>query len=195
MNDLPRPRPGCTPSQFYLEYIPAFLRALGVTARPHPLVTTEIRVAEEVFTLSLVNGVLTAQQGPSAGALVCVTSDRPSWEIATLDLWPRVMKRLDWAGIRAGAMVVDAAAVAAVRSQPGLIQLTFTDDAGDTARCSIAIAGGRGPEVHVHAGENDLWALVAARAGWAQLLRSRTRIEGDVAYLLRLLRAGAKPSM
>ncbi|MEO1174430.1 MAG: hypothetical protein AAFX94_20605, partial [Myxococcota bacterium] len=72
-------------------------------------------------------------------------------------------------------------------SVPGRIRIDYEDDAGDRAKVDIVVADGSGPSVQVSATDADLWAFLGGGAALSQLVRTRVRIDGDVAYLLSVV--------
>ena len=71
--------------------------------------------------------------------------------------------------------------------EPGFIDLELEDDAGDTTHVGISIGDGRGARARLQISDRELLQIIETGGRLATLLASRLRVEGDLAYVLRLL--------
>lgn len=195
---LPRPPRRCAPQAFFLEYVPqAWTALVGDAPLPGQTLAAELvaQIDDESFTLHLQDGRLSVRAGaPKGTPLLHVRCDKDSYQTAVRELLPRL---LDGAEARAGEVVAKAPKVlslwtaeqqAAVQQLPGTIGLDYTDDAGDVATFELLHAGGAGPRAQVHLSDADLDTLLKSHGNPAQaLMKARIRIEGDTAYVMRLL--------
>lgn len=195
---LPRPPRRCAPEAFFLEYIPqAWTALVGEGPLPGQSLAAELvaQVDDASFTLQLQDGHLTVRAGAPRGTpLLHVRCDRGSYQTAVRELLPRV---LDSAQARADEVLAQAPRVlalwtpeqqAAAQQLPGTITVDYTDDAGDVAKFQLLHAGGTGPQAQIHLSDADLHTLLQSHGSPAQaLMKARIRIEGDTAYVMRLL--------
>lgn len=196
---LPVPPRRVAPHDFYHEYLPRLWRAVLADA----LLPWDVRLGVEIRSpadalvcrLRLAGAALEVHDEAPADDLVTYRCTLAAWQCAIHQVLPLLIKQTNaharhWRTFvhRALQHPRVAAFPGALRRLPGTLGITYTDDAGDCARFELAIAGGRGPNVHVEATDADLWALLRSRGRVLRLLRSRMRITGDLTYLLQLAR-------
>lgn len=202
-DELPLPPRRCTPETFYTVYLPELWNHLA-GERSWPPFTFELQfdVGDSTpYTLVFAGGSLQGRAGAASSPLVRVTCDGPSWQLAVEDVLPRAIKRLNRRlpdlQPALDRMAHTSASPDDLRTHPGTVRVVFTDDAGDTARVDLTIGDGGDTLGIIEASDDDLWALLDADRGFAQLLKSRALLSGDAAYVIRLVRTlegGGAPS-
>ena len=186
---LPRPPRGTTPKTFYLDYLPTLWRALIGEETDVPDVTIGVRIDDESYVTAVADGVMENSLGNDDAAVTTFVSDRESWNIALLGLLPRLLKhiepRLAKADIPARLRALEPSVLA---SRPGIIVVHYEDDAGDEAKVEIHVGKGGTRRAVVKATDAEFWKLLEGGGRLSQLVTSRVRVTGDVAYLLDLAR-------
>jgi len=193
---LPRPPRRITPGDFYATYLPSVWDAYA-EGLPELLwrIGAEIHIeGTGPFWVGMDQGKLLGGEGPTESPVARIRCDRASWELMSLDLWPRIVRwlnsRLDESRkkaevfLRTRAPAVD---LQKLSDQPGNILFHLVDDAGDEARFHVTLGSGQGPETTVKVTERDLWTLLEG-SRLSSFLKSRVEVEGNLAYLLALTR-------
>lgn len=203
---LPRPKRGQAPADFYERYVPELWRALMQDAACPPwhfVLEIDLGDAGGPWFFDVRGAALTVTRSSADAPHLRLQSNVASFEIAMLEVLPRVLKHFD-AGWREHGHLVERALVTHARdltgatfaALPGTLRLAYVDDAGDEAHATLTLGAGRGPTATLRASDTELWRLLAGGAGLAQLLTTRIQIGGDVGYVLRLTHTleGAAPS-
>jgi hypothetical protein len=187
---LPVPTRGITPRDFYHQYVPALWAALVGPVPSLAGVTVGVSVSGDAdYAIAVIDKGLVTTDGKPAEPLMTFSTDVASWRIALLDLLPRVLAHIEpkAAGLRA-AHYLARIDLEAVRKTPGSIIHVYEDDAGDEARVALTIGNGAGPSASIQVTDTELWRLLESGAKLSQLVRSRVKVGGDIAYILALAR-------
>lgn len=190
---LPRPSRKLDAHRFYHEYVPQLWSALvgGLSDTPWR-VQVGAQLGEDAFSMVAEGTELVVSDGLPDRPHITFVSDSDSFRIAMFDLLPQILRHTEkQLGSGDSAPHVknygDAIRPDRLYSVPGRIRIDYEDDAGDRAKVDIVVADGSGPSVQVSATDADLWAFLGGGAALSQLVRTRVRIDGDVAYLLSVV--------
>ncbi len=196
---LPRPPATSDPDAFFVDYLPklaaTLLEGLPLLS-PIELVVRLLPDCSYTTTLGE-TGLMCRRGTPSGAPLVELSCSRVAWRDQTRHLLPRVLQIVEseWPRLKSQLEHVLAASLPRITDAlfdcPGILEVELTDDAGDTNQFVYTIAGGSGPRARVSLTEAEIEKLLEGRMRLAQFLASQLRIEGDAAYLLRLVRAGS----
>lgn len=198
---LPKPPRRCTPNQFYTEYLPDLWHSIVGNSPPAlPLAieaeaTIEAADSSETFRISFTGGTLSTAAEAAAAPVVSCSCALEQWRTLVRDTWPQLLRHLQdqLPAMRAHLERVSRGEAPVLepdrlRSMPGIVDVHYTDDAGDEAHLRFRIDSGQGPQAYVSLTERDLYQLVAAPGDLTKLLRSRLRVGGDAAYVIALSR-------
>lgn len=187
---LPVPKRGITTREFYHQYVPELWLALVGTGTKLPQLTVCVRVKGDAeYGITLGDSGLTTTDGAPEQPLVTFATDMASFRIALLDLLPRVLKHIEPKASR--LRVAEHLAkldTDALRKKPGSITHVYQDDAGDEATVVLTVGNGGRPAASISVTDTELWKILDAGMRLSQLVRSRIKVGGDVAYVLDLAR-------
>ena len=199
---LPAPPTSARLRDFYLDYLPKLWAAI-FGKKPLPAVPVAVTFtivpksgATEHFTVMAHDRLFATREGTAEDPLVTCTTTPQAWRLTVRDLLPRALRLLGPSVARVRARLDELAhapaplanLVRTLQKSPGSIAIEFTDDAGDVSACELTIGSGDGPRASLAINDADLWPFLSGEIKFAKLLRSRVRLDGDVAYLLRLAR-------
>ncbi|MBC7794861.1 MAG: hypothetical protein H7Z43_14240 [Clostridia bacterium] len=186
---LPRPARNASPKDFYLTYLPELWRAVAGDDADVPDAAVNVRVGKESYATAITDGKFDTNAGEAPEAIATFVSDLDSWRIALLGLLPRLLKhvepKLATVDIEARMRAFEPAPL---RHKPGTIVVHYEDDAGDASKVTVTIGAGSGRKAEIHATDSELWKLIEGSGRLSQLITSRVRVSGDVAYVLELVR-------
>lgn len=154
-----------------------------------PDITLAVHIDDTAFVTVVTDGDLSTREGKDPGAMATFVSDLASWRIALLGLLPRLLKQLE-PKLTSDVLAAHLRAIepCVLREKPGQITVHYEDDAGDEATVDILIGGGGPRRAVVHASDTELWRLLEGGGRLSQLVTSRVRVSGDVAYAIELAR-------
>jgi len=184
------------PAAFYNDYLPSFWTTLSEDSQwPAWDFCVRFDIDGEIYDVVFVNGKLSTAARDSLEPLVAITCTGDHWRLMVHDTLPRILRYIDGRLRQTPRLIVDFAAERAPQLDPqqlldlpGLLEISFTDDAGDKVEFSCRIGTGIGPRAALEASDSDLWAVLKAGSGVVDLIKSRARVSGDVAWVWRLLR-------
>lgn len=154
-----------------------------------PDASVGVDIDGEQYVTAVADGDLRTREGTDPLAVATFVSDLESWNIALLGLLPRLLKHLE-PRVKPDVLAARMRSLepSVLRERPGHILVHYEDDAGDEATVDIVIGAGGPRKAEVHANDTELWKLLEGGGKLAQLVTSRVRVSGDVAYVLELAR-------
>jgi len=195
---LPAPPRRPTPEQLYLEHFPGLWRAVTEDMVVPPLdmeieINVNDRGQEHTFAISFDGSPLSVRKGEAHSPVARFDSDLEAFRVAATDVWPRALRRLE-KRIQATRDFLQSALAQinpktyadTLRTLSGVIDVLYTDDAGDLSKTHITIGNGSGKLARVEVSDADLKLLLEG-SKLKDLLRSRMRVHGDAGFVLRLI--------
>ena len=198
--NLPRPPRKITPEAFYCTYLPSVWKTFVANqtlvwpedASWH--VANQVSVDGQHWTLHFDAGDVTAVAGSAAAPALSATCDLEAWRAALRAIFMPALEHVEahaydaWTQLRRFiALHPTLPAPAVVQANPGRISIELTDDAGDAYRYDFIVGGGGPRHATLLLKEDDIPALLQGAGNLPRLLQTRLTIQGDAAYVVRLL--------
>ena len=145
------------------------------------------------YSVSLIQGTLQGGAGVPTHPLCTVFTDLSTWRTFLTGVLPLILRYANDPGNglrgRISAMAGGESA-GALPSPPeelwGMIEIQYTDDAGEVLTAEVQIGDGAGPRAVVQLGESSLFTLLGTHSPAAALLKSDLRVLGDLGYALKV---------
>jgi len=192
MPEFPKPTRRTTLTQFCETLVPAWSALLADPAlKDSPALHVDITVDDETQHLILHAQGPRHGQGASQTPHLRVTCDKAAWRTAMESLVSLGIEHLEKRHEKARATLLllqpqAQASLTAVMQNPGTLEFTFVDDAGDAAVYTFRLGTGVGPVTKIKLDDKRLHALVSGHAKLPQVLSS-VDIAGDAGYVTRLV--------
>lgn len=203
-NPLPRPARRVSPEALYVTFLPTLWQAFAAKRElPWPALGVELQVVvvheaghSETFAMRFDGGTISGRVGPARAPLATIRCTEEAWRVSVQSILSRVIAYTEahavraWDGVAAFVRGRAASALGAIAAaHPGVLTVHYTDDAGDAFMYDVTLGTGAGPHATVRVQESDLEAILEAGSNVPRLLRSRLKVEGDAAYVLRVATA------
>lgn len=145
------------------------------------------------YSISLIQGTLQGGPGVPPHPLCTVFTDLSTWRAFLTGVLPLVLRYANDPGNNLRGRISALAggqSTGALSSPPkglwGMIEIQYTDDAGEVLVAEVQIGDGAGPRAVVQLGESSLFTLLGTHSPAAALLKSDLRVEGDLGYALKV---------